>query len=270
MSTEFSFSLSLAAFDLLWDQLGLGLPAPIFEVPSVGETMEDRARLRGIVYGDLTNRNLAFRGRLVAEVEEALVTLARFRTAMEVVGYLDDGEKLCARGAHNGRTGVLAKKDEQTITFDVITPDALVPAMVGLIGTAQPGSGQSVTFPEANPEAERQAELRRRRQPDADEGFGGVFQPARPQQTGYDLQRRSASTIWDKPRLRMGFFTVYGHDRQGRQQMAPALLWFDTEDGRYLGHSRPGQDGQTWTTYAPADNGRIAQQLIGLIASMNQ
>jgi hypothetical protein len=48
------------------------------------------------------------------------------------------------------------------------------------------------------------------------------------------------------------------------------LSWFDTDEGRYIGHSRPGPDGQQWTTYTPADSGRIAQQLVGMLGSIDQ
>jgi hypothetical protein len=65
-------------------------------------------------------------------------------------------------------------------------------------------------------------------------------------------------------------FTVYGRDRNGRQVTTPVLSWFDTDDGRYFGHSRPGPDGKQWTTYSPADTPRITQQLIGMLGSVGQ
>jgi hypothetical protein len=267
MPSEFSFTLSLAAMDLLWEQLRLGTPVRIFEVPSIGTTMEDRARLRSIVFEDLTSRDLAYRGRLEPEVEEAVIALNRFQVAIDVVGMLSEDERLLARVASNGRSAVLARLRDQTITFDTYRAEGLVPEAVKLIGDSKPGPGRSVTFPEADPDAERKAAQRRRTQ---DEGFRGVFEPVSPQQSGYELERRAAQTMWERPRKRVGMFTVYGRDPSGRETSTPVLSWFDTDDGRYLGHSRPGPDGRQWTTYTPADTSRISQQLIGMLESVTQ
>jgi hypothetical protein len=38
--------LSLAATDLLFEQLQLGAPPALFEIPSAGSTLEERAQLR--------------------------------------------------------------------------------------------------------------------------------------------------------------------------------------------------------------------------------
>ena len=92
MPTE--FSLSLAAIDLLWEQLRLGTPVRIFEVPSVGATTADRDRLRQIVLDDMASRDLAHRGRVEPEVEEAMVTLSRFQHAIDAVGILDESDLL--------------------------------------------------------------------------------------------------------------------------------------------------------------------------------
>jgi hypothetical protein len=267
MPSEFSFTLSLAAIDLLWEQLRLGTPVRIFEVPSVGATMQDRDRLRQIVFEDLTSRNLAYRGRLEPEVEEALVTLSRFQQAIDVVALLEDKKRLLARVASNGRTAILARLRDQTITFDTYRAESMLHEAVLLIGDERPGPGRSVTFPEADPEADRKAAMQQRRQ---DEGFRGVFEPVRPQQGGYELERRAAQTMWERPRKQVGMFTVYGRDRAGREVMTPVLSWFDTDEGRYFGHSRPGPDGQQWTTYSPADTSRITQQLIGMLGAISQ
>jgi len=267
MAEDFSFSLSLAALDLLWGQLQLGAPVLIFQVPSVGDTMEDRARLLEAVYRDLTSRQLAHRGRLAPEVEESLVTLARFRHAIDVIGLLEGEQRLCARIATNGRIGVAARVQGQIVTFDVLRPEELVHASLRLIGDERPGPGQSVTFPESGPAAEQRIQGRHRAD---DDGFGSILEGSRPAAGGYHLQLRAARTIWEKPRRRFGFFTVHGRDRNGRPADAPPLVWFDTDDGRYMGHSRPSPDGQRWTTYAPSDNRRLGQQLVEILNTVGQ
>lgn len=267
MMGDFSFSLSLAALDLLWEQLQLGTPVLIFQVPSVGETMDDRARLRESVYRDLTARQLAYSGRLEPPVEESLVTLARFRHAIDVIGLLDNDERLCARIATNGRVAVAASLKDNIITFDVLRPEGLVHATLALIEDERPGPGQSVTFPESAPETAPRSHGRHGRD---DEEFGSVWQSWRPPAGGYHPQQRAARTIWEKARHRFGFFTVYGRDRDGRAVNAPPLVWFDTAEGRYMGHTRPAPDGQAWTTYAPADNRRLGQQLSEMLNTVGQ
>ena len=55
MSIDDPIELSLAATDLLWEQLQLASFPALFELPSIGETTDDRARLREIVYLDLVS-----------------------------------------------------------------------------------------------------------------------------------------------------------------------------------------------------------------------
>lgn len=260
MAMDFTFTLSLAALDLVWEQLGLGTPVRVFEVPSVGATEADRARIRQVVMNDLASRDLAHRGRLAAEVEESLTTLSRFDRAIEAVGILEGGQRLCVRLATNGRIAVRARKDDLTVTVDLFRPEGLVHEAVQLIGVEKPGPGRSVTFQETA----MVVRSRPRHAAEPDE-FGGVLQRARPESTGDEMAKRAASGMWEKPRKQAGMYTVYGRDRMGREHTLPVLGWFDTEDGRYLAHTRPNADGQQWTTYSPADAVRIGQQLAGML-----
>ena len=265
MPTEFSFSLSLTAFDILTDVLQLN-SVLIFEVPSVGETMDDRTLIRDVVLRDLASRNLAHRGRLEPEVEDALVTLSKYRHAIDGVAAMADESRLCYRVATDGRTAVLARKEDTEIRFEMLRPEGLVHAAMSLIGNVKPGPGQSMTYPEAAPQPPKP--VARHRQ-DRDEGFAGLRQENPAQNTGYELQRRAAGTITDKPRTQIGWFSIYGRDSMGRHQKAPEVTWFDTEDGRYMGYRRPGTDGRQWTTYSPADTPRIAQQVIAMLNSLS-
>jgi hypothetical protein len=265
MPGEFSFTLSLTAMDILTDLLQLGSPALIFEVPSVGATMDDRGLIRDAVLRDLTARNLANRGRLVPDVEDALTTLAKYRHAIDGVALLEDEEQLIYRVATDGRVAVMARKQDTEIRFELLRPESLVHAAMAPIGNAKAGPGQSTTYPEPKQEPARPV----RRRPEPDEAFSGLRKPE-PAGTNYDLQRRAAGTITDKARTQIGWFTVYGRDQLGRHRRAPEVTWFDTEDGRYMGYRRPGTDGQQWTTYSPADTPRIAQQVIAMLNSLGQ
>jgi hypothetical protein len=266
MPGEFSFTLSLTAMDILTDLLQLGSPVMIFEVPSVGATMDDRRLIRDAVLRDLGARNLARRGRLEPEVEDAVTTLVKYRHAVDGVAKLDDDEQAIYRVATDGRVAVFARKQDTEIHFEMLRPEGLVHAAMAPIGNVKPGPGQSMTYPEPKQEAPRPAH----RRPEPDEGFSGLRRPESGAAANYDLQRRAAVTITEKPRTQIGWFSVYGRDQLGRHQRAPEVTWFDTEDGRYMGYRRPGTDGQQWTTYSPADTPRIAQQVIAMLNSLGQ
>jgi len=51
--------LSVAALDILWEDLSLGRPPFPLEIPSHGDTAGIRARIRTAVYAALARRDLA-------------------------------------------------------------------------------------------------------------------------------------------------------------------------------------------------------------------
>jgi hypothetical protein len=85
--------------------------------------------------------------------------------------------------------------------------------------------------------------------------------------SNYGLQQRSAQEILAKPRVRSGWCIVLGRGAGGRE-VSQQFAWFDTVDGRYLAHRRPGSDGQPWATCLPADAGRVRQQLVELVRTV--
>lgn len=248
--TDGTITLSLAAVDLLWERLGLDTKPVIFEIPGVGMTLDDRARIREEVFAELARRGLMRRGEVAPDLAAMLTLVGRAPVAVEAVGVLAGGRRLCARAVSDGRLAVLAVLADEALRLDRVRPTGLVPAMLELIGRARPGPGRSVSYPGAERPEVRSGELLRR---------------AYPAPTGFDGQRQQAQAFLAKPRTQLGLFIVVARDRNFREITQPALLWFDTAAGRYLGHARTGADGQTWTTYAPADNARLADQLTALL-----
>jgi hypothetical protein len=226
--------LSLTTTDLLWEALQLGSPPALFEIPSVGATLDERARLWEAASQDLTD-----------SVTEALTVLARFDHAVEGV-IVSDEPVVAFRAATDGRVAVRAVKQDQAIRISRHRPDGLVSASLSLIGHGRPGPGRSVSYPESDAPA-----------PDA------VLLSTRPQ-GDHPAERRSAQHILAKPRTRSGWFTVL---RKGGS--ASQLVWFDTADGRYVAHRRPGPDGRQWTTCSPADRSRIGQLLAEMVSTID-
>ncbi|SDD95457.1 ESX secretion-associated protein EspG [Actinokineospora iranica] len=246
-----SFTLSFAAMDILFTEHRLGLAPFPFEIPGHGRTLAQRADIRRAVFADLERRNLAVRGRIEPDVEEALALLVRPRLAITGFGDLGGGHTLCARLGALGNRAVVAVRQGQTVRFDAIRETALVSTAVGLLPQHRPGPGQSVTIELTAPPAE-----------------AGAIEPVRPHRTSRSAQARAVQAMLAPPKLRLGQLQAHARDRHGRQSSAPCLFWFDTADGRYLTVGSARADGARWTTYAPADNQRIARHLSGQLAHL--
>lgn len=245
----YSFSLSLAAVDILLEQQRLGRAPMPFEVPHLGTTFAERARVREAVLRELDGRQLLSRGRLDPEVEASLQVFAQGPIAIIAVAQLDEGRQLFARVASNGQYAVLTRQDGNMLVFTEVRPSAIVPSIVELLPATPAAAGQSVTV--AKPEKRGRHAL--------DEGaydpFARVTRP-RPAASGPG-QLRMVERIFHKPKLRIGQFTPF----PGRGAPLTPTAWFDTPDGRYFVTAREAADGQSWLTYAPADNARIAHHL---------
>lgn len=250
--------LSLAAVDVLWETLALGAPPVIFEVPSVGVTVDERTRIREAVVADLTRLGLMDRhGRVDPGLVTNLTLLSRAPLAVEALGVLRGGQQLCARAASNPRIAVLAVLRDQSVRVERIRPTGVVAALLDLIGQAPAGRGRSVTYPAAAPKPGRRA---------PEEPGSSVLQRAYTTPTTVDAEREQARVILSQPRAQAGLFIALRRDGHRPERERGVLLWFDTPTGRYLGHHKPGVGGQTWTTYVPADNARLARYLSELIA----
>jgi hypothetical protein len=247
-----SFSLSLAAVDMLLEHVRLGRAPFPFRVPHIGTTHEQRGQVREAVFRDLDNRGLMSRGRLDDDVELALRTFVAAPVAVTAVAQLDGGKRLFARSSSNGQFGVLVRQDENLLVFEECRPTAVVPVVVDRLPLTPAAAGQSVTV--ARPVARRP---RHRADDGGYDPFAGVSAP-RGQSSG---QLRHIERIFQKPKLRIGQFAAFVRGGDGKEQPLGPIAWFDTEDGRYFCTMRDADDGQQWVTYAPADNARIAQQL---------
>ena len=244
-----SFSLSLAAVDILLEQLGLGRAPTPFEVPHVGTTVEQRAMIRDAVVRDLTGRGLWSRGRLDPDAELALATFVRGSVTINAAAELGD-RHLFARVASDGQFAVLARQQDNLIVFEEVRPTGIVPAIVDLLPLTPAAPGQSVTIT-------RPAEQpRHQRRDDVYDPFAGFTGPRAHCGGAGGPQLRMIERVFQEPKKRIGQFTA-----QTRAGALPPLAWFDTPSGRWLMSSRAAADGQRWITYAPADNARLAQQL---------
>jgi hypothetical protein len=232
-----------------------------FQIPSFGRLMEDRIGIARAVQSDLEDRGLCRHGDVDPEVLTALQLVADHQVSIAVMGTVDRGREIYARASATARQGVLAHKDEQLIKFELIRPETLARAVVGLLPDLKAGPGQSVqiTQPVAAP-------AKHRLEDDGDIGFA---QPVRARRSMSDAQLHAAEEILRRPRKGGGYFVVSGRDARGKDLTAPGLSWIDTDEGRYMVQSRTGEDGQQYGTFAPADTGRLTHQLNDLLRSVS-
>lgn len=248
-----SFSLSLVAIDILLEQLKLGRAPFPFDVPHMGTTYTQRAQVRQAVFRDLEGRGLASGGRLEPDAEAAFGAFVRAPLAVTHAGSLAGGEETYARAVSDGQYGLLVRQDGNMLVFEEVRPTNVVAELVDLLPLTKPAPGQSLTVPVSTGRSSRPASGDESYDP-----FSGVQAPRSSQSAS---QERAVARLFEKPMTRMGFFTALVPGGDGRQTKLEPVLWFDNEDGRYLGTQRSADDGQTWATYAPADNARIVSQL---------
>jgi hypothetical protein len=237
------FSLSLVAVDVLWEELGLAaVPVPL-QVPSHGETYEERGRLKREVWQDLAGRGLARRGRLESELEDALRVLAGFTSAISLFGVLDDERPVRARVSGNARYAVLASQDEDGIRLAQAESTKLAWSIVDVLPAVRAFPGRPVTIRECGPE---------------DSGYRAPGTQPTPDEA-------EAQRMLSTPRLRAGYFTAYGRDARGRVTASPELAWTDTAQGRFSSRMRTTRGGRTFTDHAPATSADLARHLRDLL-----
>ncbi|WP_156754495.1 ESX secretion-associated protein EspG [Actinokineospora pegani] len=242
-----SFSLSLAAVDVLSQLLGVNCRQYPLEVPSFGEFEEDRIRLARLVFTDLANRGLIHGTSLDADLEMALRVTSDNDVAVAMTGTMDS-KTLRVRAAAAGSSAVLAVQEGQSVRFEVISPASLARSLVAMLPPLKAGPGQSVQVVQAAPVPARgQAE--------------GFTQPVRAPRSSSAAQNRMAMAMLERPRTGFGFFMVTARGRHGRELDSGTVGWIDTTAGRYLVVSRPGGEGEQSVTYSPADSNRLIQQL---------
>jgi hypothetical protein len=251
-----SFGLSFAAVDILSEGLQVNCRVYPFKIPSFGEFMEDRARIAMAIRDDLISRGLADTKNLAPEVIDAIRLMADYQVAVAVMGDVEGGKKVYARGAATGRKGMVVVQDDQILKFELVRPESLARAVAALLPPEKPGPGQSVTI--TKPTA---APIR------SDDNNVAFRQAALPRGTS-PAQIRMAEEILRRERRGSGHFVVTGRDRFGRTKDAPGLGWIDTDAGRYLVQSH-NMENAVSGTYFPADTNRTIHQLNELLKSVS-
>jgi hypothetical protein len=251
--------LSLAALDMLWEDLRLGrIPFPL-EVRNHGDTRDVRAGIKAAVYADLARRGLARDGRPDDGLVEDLRLLADPAVGVDLIALLDmaDSQPVKALAAMRGRHGLVVVQGKLTVRLTRMRDTLAVGALVELLPATRAGAGNSITQTAKALRAD--PKLHRRAQP------GGVLRKVAPVGAA-DTGLRAIAAIMEKPVLRAGQLGVVRADEDGKRRRLTGIAWFDTDDGRYATTMTRGRDGEDWVTLWPADNARLTHRLAEIIA----
>lgn len=243
--------VSASAFDVLWADLGLGLPPEPLAVHSVGHTDEERARVREAVYANLAERGLYEDDRVDAELAARLELLAAadVLVSCEALGDMTAEEPFRAVAGARGRHGVLATQPERTIGVAGIGSGELFSAIVDTLPELRPGPGHGVSLPASTLEGDIE-----------DPVYGG--RGARSAASAAQL--REVLAIQARPVYGAGQFSVHVRGADGHRHRAGGLTWFDTDLGAYCATTTPGRGGHPWITVTPTDGPRLAARLADL------
>ncbi|MFD0202017.1 MULTISPECIES: ESX secretion-associated protein EspG [Saccharothrix] len=253
---EPDFVLTPRELDVLWDHLDLGrLPYPL-DVPSLGDTEEERKRLREEVLAAYSEPD----PRLVA----LLRLLGDHEVAVDAVAHVDRAVRAVA--VSNGDRAALAVVDSGSIGVLEIRPTALARSIVEVLpdGAAGPGSALSLRLETLNAAVALQDEQQDDEDDDPWGGGGELDEREALQKAG--LSREDATVVSELAASRVagGQFGVTVGGGYRRDRAGALITWFDTNQGRYL---MVHEDG--WLSLAPTDNDRIATRIASVLASVS-
>ncbi len=246
------YLLSPLEFDILWHELRLGrMPYPL-DVPSEGDTEQERRVLRDRTLAELRQRGLHGDERL----EGFLRLLDDHEVSVDAVVGLD--RTVRALAASDRQRAVLAIIDDGRVGFAEIRETGLAREIVRVLPDGEPGPGTALSVrveqlhqAVAIHEAEAGKE--------SDDPWGEDKLDEQQALVRAGLSAKDATQVGELAANRVagGQFGV----TQGRQRADVVINWFDTHEGRYLMVNSDG-----WLSLSPTDNGRIATRIDAVLA----
>ncbi|MFD7658301.1 ESX secretion-associated protein EspG [Actinosynnema sp. NPDC059797] len=230
-------------FDLLWEDLGTGdLPYPL-EVPSHGETEDERDALGGEVLRTLTEAGLADGEDVAPELEDLFGRLAHGSQSVDALIFRPTPWRVLA--TTRGPRGVLAVMNDREVALEPITD--LTTAITRVIGDAPAGPGDQVSLPRPAFTAAMEAYAK---------SGHPALERALAQANVTGRATRAITTLVDSPRQASGQLAATG--QAGRSTV---LSWTDTAAGRYAMST----DDTNWVRITPADTPWMARHLSTLL-----
>ncbi|MFC3897251.1 ESX secretion-associated protein EspG [Lentzea rhizosphaerae] len=246
------FLLSPREFDVLWHELRLGrMPYPL-DVPSEGDTEQDRRVLREKTLDELRARGLADDQRLA----DHLRLLDEHDVSVDAVAGLD--RTVRALAVSNGERAVLAIIDDDRVGLLAIRETGIAREIVRVLPDGEPGPGTAVNVRvETLQDAIALQEAEQQDDSGDPWGDGEIDDRQALQQAGLSAQDARQFDELAANRVAGGQFGV----TLGKQRSGVVINWFDTHQGRYLMVNSDG-----WLSLSPTDNDRIATRIDAVLA----
>ncbi|MBB5955092.1 hypothetical protein FHS29_001662 [Saccharothrix tamanrassetensis] len=245
-------TISALEFDVLWEHLRLETMPLVLKVPSPGKTHEERAELERRAWAGLDSRGLGRPVSLDPMLEDLLHLLNR--PQQEVDGRLWLGRSVRVLAAAKGQSAVLAVLDGDRLTLRPASAEGLPREALGVLPSAPPGPGHSVTLPSADLDAAAAA--------------AGTPDNLEAALRSRGVRQEDAHTLAEMFRDagHRGQFGAAARDKWGKRvRPEHVVAFFDNPHGRYvqLRRATPGQ--QPWSTISPTDPRRLVQHLTDLL-----
>lgn len=248
--------LSLLAYDVSWEQAGVGPKHPALSAPSPGVTVEERHELVRQAMDELAVAGLARRGRIDGDLLDTWTVLACARR--EFYGWFtpDGVAEHAVVVAAAGEDAVIGVTDGVALALTPIRPTALAESLVLALPEVEPASVPSISVPGSALDAVLHGAGDTGRVLVSTAGNGGR----------HDGDARKLLAVLQRTRTGGGQFFAAYRDRFGaRIRSRGSLNHIDTAQGRTLLAQMPGGDGRPWILAVSGDDRQFADQLHRLL-----
>ncbi|WP_242613287.1 ESX secretion-associated protein EspG [Herbihabitans rhizosphaerae] len=236
--------LSALEFDVAWESENLPPRHVVINVPSPGKTHTERRQLERQAWESLAQRGLAKGERVTPDLADHLALLATAPLSIDLWVWTD--HDIRALAVASGRRALMAVVEHEQVHLVPARDTSLVSTAIWLTGDLPAGPGHSVSLPT---EALRKAD-KPGRQPHE---IVAALKKTGIKTADAQLLVRMAENIHSR-----GQIGVQHRHRDGRiVRTGRQVNFHDTDNGRYVMLSATNNDGQQWTTLAPADNQRL-------------
>ena len=246
---------SLLAYDVAWEQAGVGPKHPALATPSPGATVEERDVLIQRAIDELAAAGLVHHGRVDANLLDTWAVLARAQR--EYYGWFtpDGVAEHAVVVAATGEDAVIGVTDGSALTLTPIRPTALVESLILALPSVEPTHDRSISVPRDTVDTVLHG---------TDDAGSALVNTVGG--TGrHDADARRLVDLLRRPRRGGGQFFAACRDRLGvRIRSRRRLNYLDTTHGRTLLTEIPGSDGRSWVLAVAGNDRQFAEQLARL------
>lgn len=251
-----SIELSATEIEVCWHQLQLDELPVVLDVPRIGRTEAERRQVVAHALDGLRARRLVGRHGVDPDLAEALITLARYRWAVEAWLLLD--RPVRALAACGGETGAVAVLDQDRVQVTSCSPHSLLSELIRVVAPTA-GPGHSVT-------------VRAENLGTAARVSGRDMQRLAEELTRYGERHDDAHTLamMCTRHNKLGQFGVLVRDEFGRQRPGRRVVGLHATSNGWYSQLRHASYGGIFVTVTPASPAVVTAQLRDLLTETRQ